>query len=49
MHGCAKHIPYLDDLEQETEGKGGIEQLLAAHFANVYKLAWPSATSLRIA
>jgi hypothetical protein len=29
----------LDELEQETERKGGILQTLANHFARVYKVA----------
>jgi hypothetical protein len=42
-------VRHLDELEQETEKKGGIEQVLAAHFAKVYKLPWPRALYLRTA
>ena len=32
---------HLDALEQEAEEKGGVQQMLADHFAKVYKIAWP--------
>jgi len=33
----------LDALEQEAEEKGGVQQALADHFANVYKVSLPLA------
>jgi hypothetical protein len=33
----------LDGLEQEAEDKGGVQQVLADHFAKVYKVALPLA------
>lgn len=32
-------VQHLDALEQEAADKGGIQQLLAEHFAKVYKVA----------
>lgn len=34
-------VQHLDALEQEASEKGGIQQLLAEHFAKVYKVAMP--------
>jgi hypothetical protein len=34
-------LQHLDALEQEAEEKGGIQQLLANHFAKVYKVTMP--------
>jgi hypothetical protein len=31
-------LQHLDALEQEAEEKGGVQQLLADHFAKVYKI-----------
>jgi len=36
-------LQHLDDLEQEAEEKGGIERVLADHFARVYKVCLPRA------
>jgi hypothetical protein len=36
-------LQHLDALEQEAEEKGGIQQLLADHFAKVYKVSLPLA------
>jgi hypothetical protein len=33
-------VQHLDDLEQEAGKKGGVQQLLADHFARVYKVHW---------
>jgi hypothetical protein len=35
-------LQHLDDLEAEAEQKGGLAQVLDAHFAKVYKVAAPS-------
>ncbi len=32
---------HLDDLEAEAEAKGGLEQLLTAHFSRAFKIAAP--------
>jgi hypothetical protein len=32
---------HLDQLEQEVEWKGGVQQVLADHFAKVYKVTAP--------
>jgi hypothetical protein len=32
-------LQHLDALEQEAEEKGGVQQLLADHFAKVYKVS----------
>ena len=34
---------HLDELEQEAEEKGGVQQVLADHFAKVYKVNLPLA------
>jgi hypothetical protein len=36
-------LQHLDALEQEAEEKGGVQQLLAEHFARIYKLSLPLA------
>jgi hypothetical protein len=36
-------LQHLEALEQEAEEKGGVEQLLADHFAKVYKVSLPHA------
>jgi hypothetical protein len=35
-------VQHLEELEQEAQGKGGIEQVLADHFAKVYKFSLSS-------
>jgi hypothetical protein len=32
---------HLDELEQEAEEKGGVHEVLAAHFARVHKVSLP--------
>lgn len=32
---------HLDELEQEAERKGGVQQVLAEHFGKVYKVSLP--------
>jgi hypothetical protein len=34
-------LQHLDALEREAEEKGGVQQLLADHFAKVYKVSLP--------
>ena len=34
-------VQHLDDLEREAEDKGGLDQVLADHFAKAYKVAAP--------
>jgi hypothetical protein len=34
-------VQHLDDLEREAEDKGGLDQVLAEHFAKAYKVAAP--------
>jgi hypothetical protein len=34
-------VQHLDDLEDEAEEKGGVADLLADHFARVFKVALP--------
>ncbi|HEX9068502.1 MAG TPA: hypothetical protein VF807_07005 [Ktedonobacterales bacterium] len=34
-------VQHLDAIEQEAQEQGGIQQLLAQHFAKVYKVAMP--------
>ena len=34
-------LQHLDALEQEAEEKGGVQQVLADHFAKVYKVNMP--------
>jgi hypothetical protein len=36
-------LQHLDGIEQAAEEKGGIQQLLADHFAKVYKVTMPLA------
>jgi hypothetical protein len=36
-------VRHLDELEREADQKGGVQQLLADHFARVYKGALPQA------
>jgi hypothetical protein len=36
-------LQHLDALEQEAEEKGGVQQVLADHFAKVYKVSMPLA------
>jgi hypothetical protein len=36
-------LQHLDALEQEAEEKGGVQQLLADHFARIYKMSLPLA------
>jgi len=34
-------VQYQDELEQEAEARGGVGDVLATHFARVYKVALP--------
>jgi hypothetical protein len=34
-------LQHLEALEQEAEEKGGVQQILADHFAKVYKVSLP--------
>jgi hypothetical protein len=34
-------VQHLDDLEREADANGGVQQVLANHFAKVYKMALP--------
>lgn len=36
-------LQHLEALEQEAEEKGGVQQVLADHFAKVYKVSLPLA------
>ena len=36
-------LQHLDALEQDAEEKGGVQQVLADHFATVYKMSIPLA------
>jgi hypothetical protein len=36
-------LQHLEALEQEAEDKGGVQQILAFHFAKVYKVSLPLA------
>ena len=36
-------LQHLDALEQEAGEKGGVQQLLADHFARVYRVTMPKA------
>ena len=36
-------LQHLETLEQEAEEKGGVQQMLADHFAKVYKVSLPLA------
>jgi len=36
-------VQHLDALEQEAEEKGGVQQVLADHFAKVYNVSMPLA------
>jgi hypothetical protein len=36
-------LQHLDVLEQEAEEKGGVQQILADHFAKIYKVSLPLA------
>jgi hypothetical protein len=53
--GCVQDLvwQHLDDLQDEAERKGGLEHLLADHFAKVYRVAAPrglfTPTAARIA
>jgi hypothetical protein len=38
-------LQHLDALDQEAEEKGGVQQLLANHFAKVYKVSLPLPTA----
>ena len=40
-------VQHLDDLEQEAEAKGGVQQVLEDHFAKVYKVSAKVAASAR--
>jgi hypothetical protein len=39
-------VQHLDELEAEAERKGGVIQVLDAHFATVYNVGLPQAASL---
>ncbi len=32
---------HVDELEQEAQDKGGVQQVLADNFAKVVRIAWP--------
>jgi hypothetical protein len=32
-------VQHLDDLEQEAEDKGGVQMILASHFASIYRVS----------
>jgi hypothetical protein len=34
-------VQHLDELEREAEEKGGVDELLAAHFGRVYRVGLP--------
>ena len=34
-------LQHLDALEREAEEKGGVQQVLADHFAKIYKVSMP--------
>jgi hypothetical protein len=36
-------LQHLEALEQEAEDKGGVQKVLADHFAKVYKVRMPQA------
>jgi hypothetical protein len=36
-------LQHLEELEQEAEERGGVQQVLADHFAKVYKVTMPLA------
>jgi hypothetical protein len=38
-------LQHLDELETEAAEKGGVQQVLAAHFAKIYKLDWQQRTA----
>jgi hypothetical protein len=38
-------MQHLDDGEREAEAKGGVEAVLAEHFARVYKVPLPQSTA----
>jgi hypothetical protein len=38
-------VQHLDALEQEAEKKGGVQQVLADHFARVYKVSLSAAAA----
>jgi len=42
-------VQHLDELEREAEAKGGVPDLLEAHFARVYKMHRLQASTLAIA
>jgi hypothetical protein len=39
-------VQHLDELEREAEAKGGVQQVLADHFAKVYKAGLPKTAAL---
>ncbi len=40
-------VQHLEDLECEAEGKGGVQQVLADHFAHIYKVCLPQTAAAR--
>jgi hypothetical protein len=40
---------HLDELEAEAQCKGGVDKVLAEHFAKVYKVGLPAAAPLALA
>jgi hypothetical protein len=39
-------VQHLDELEREAEEKGGVDELLSAHFARVYRAGLPRTANL---
>jgi hypothetical protein len=39
-------VQHLDELERDAEEKGGVQQMLADHFAKVYKVGLPKTAAL---
>ncbi len=42
-------VQHLDDLEREVEEKGGVQKVMADHFAQVYKVALPPSIGASLA
>jgi hypothetical protein len=42
-------VQHLDELEHEAEDKGGVQQMVAAHFARVFKQAMPLSNGTPVA
>jgi hypothetical protein len=41
-------LQHLGELDSEAERKGGVQQVLAGHFAKVYKLDWQHREDLHV-